>query len=133
MVGAQCRPSRESLVLEEGLRFGQTSAAETQWVTPVYGGAFRLVSRSLLGVTLRACPPPCGRLALLLRLRRPPGYGFRLRRTLPKCSASALGGGASRLASPSVTLAGHGQFNETEIATMYQNEVTLIGFPCNHA
>ena len=62
----------------------------------VHVRAFRLVSRPLLGVTLRAFPTPCGRLALLLRVPRPPGYGFRLRRTLGKCRASALGAGATR-------------------------------------
>jgi len=59
-------------------------------------GFIRLVSRPLLGVTLRACPAPCGRLALLLPLRGPWVYGFHLRRTLRKCRASALGAGASR-------------------------------------
>ncbi len=38
------------------------------------------------------------------------------------------GGGASRLASPSVTRAGYGKFNETEITTMYQNKAILMGF-----
>jgi single-strand DNA-binding protein len=90
--------------------------------------AFRPVSRPLLGVTLRAFPAPCGRLALLLRVPRPPGYGFRLRRTLRKCRASALGAGATRWHSPRVTRAGYGKFNETEITIMYQNKVTLIGF-----
>ena len=93
----------------------------------------RLVSRPLLGVTLRAYPAPCGRLALLLRLRRPSGYGFHLRRTLRKCRPWHLGAGPTRLASPSVTRAGYGKFNETEITTMYQNKVTLIGFLGNDA
>jgi hypothetical protein len=43
--------------------------------------------------------------ALLLRLRRPTGYGFHLRRTHRKCRAWHLGAGASRLASPGVTRA----------------------------
>src|ERR1044072_9355606 len=44
-----------------------------------------------------------------------------------------LGKRASRLAWPSVTRAGYGKFNETEITTMYQNKVTLIGFLGNDA
>src|SRR5580692_6875778 len=39
-----------------------------------------------------------------------------------------LGAGPTRSASPSVTRAGYGKFNETEITTMYSNKVTLIGF-----
>src|SRR6185437_15723315 len=97
-------------------------------VTLAHVRAFRLVSRPLLGITLRAYPAPCGRLALLLWLRHPPGYGFRLRRTLRKCRASALGAGATRSLARRVTRAGYGKFNETEIITMYQNKVTLIGF-----
>jgi single-strand DNA-binding protein len=44
-----------------------------------------------------------------------------------------LGAGPTRLASPSVTRAGYGKFNETEITTMYSNKVTLIGFLGNDA
>jgi single-strand DNA-binding protein len=40
----------------------------------------------------------------------------------------ALGSRAHSLALPSVTRAGYGKFNETEITTMYSNKVTLIGF-----
>ena len=65
-------------------------------VTSAHMRAFCLVSHPLLGITLRAYPAPCGKLALLLWLRPPPGYGFRLRRTLRKCRASALGAGATR-------------------------------------
>ena len=78
------------------LRFGRTFAAERRESDFGPEGFIRLVSRPLLGVTLRAYPAPCGRLALLLRLRRPSGYGFQLRRTLRKCRASALGAGATR-------------------------------------
>ena len=39
-----------------------------------------------------------------------------------------LGSRGHSLASPRVTRAGYGKFNETEITTMYQNKVTLIGF-----
>src|SRR6185437_3294345 len=38
-----------------------------------------------------------------------------------------LGSRATRWHSPRVTRAGYGKFNETEITTMYQNKVTLIG------
>jgi single-strand DNA-binding protein len=44
-----------------------------------------------------------------------------------------LGSWGHSLASPSVTRAGYGKFNETEITTMYQNKVTLIGFLGNDA
>jgi single-strand DNA-binding protein len=71
--------------------------------------------------------------ALLLRLRRPSGYGFQLRRTLRKCRAWHLGAGPTRSASPGVTRAGYGKFNKTEITTMYSNKVTLIGFLGNDA
>ena len=77
-------------------RFGRISAAEKREDDFGPEGFIRLVSRPLLGVTLRAYPAPRGRLALLLRLRRPSGYGFQLRRTLRKCRASALGAGATR-------------------------------------
>lgn len=43
--------------------------------------------------------------ALLLRQRRPMGYGFHLRRTHRKCRAWHLGAGASCLALPGVTRA----------------------------
>ena len=46
--------------------------------------------------------------ALLLRLRRPPGYGFHLWWTHRKCRAWHLGAGASRLAPPGVTRARSG-------------------------
>jgi len=39
-----------------------------------------------------------------------------------------LGRRGLSLALPCVTRAGYGKFNETEITTMYQNKVTLIGF-----
>ena len=45
----------------------------------------------------------------------------------------ALGSRAGSLASRRVTRAGYGKFNETEITTMYQNKVTLIGFLGNDA
>src|SRR5271163_397220 len=74
-------------------------------------------------------------LALLLRLRRPAGYGFppnlvrkkrpkRLLRTLRKCRASALGSMAHSLNwCPDQDR----EIPQTE-TLMYQNKVTLIGF-----
>jgi len=58
---------------------------------------------SLARSLLRAFATPCGRLALLLRLHRPTGYGFHLRWTLRKCRASALGVAPTRIASQGVT------------------------------
>ena len=68
--------------------------------------------------------------ALLLRLRRPSGYGFQLRRTLRKCRPWHLGAGPTSLISDPSKI---GKFNATEITTMYQNKVTLIGFLGNDA
>jgi hypothetical protein len=59
----------------------------------------------LLGHCFGAIATPCGKLALLLRLRRPTGYGFHLRWTLRKCRVSALGVAPTRIASPGVTRA----------------------------
>ncbi len=69
------------------------------------------VSRPLLGFTLRGQTGARRLGALLLRLRRPSGYGFQLRRTLRKCRAWHLGAGFTRSASPGVTRAGYGKFN----------------------
>jgi single-strand DNA-binding protein len=44
-----------------------------------------------------------------------------------------LGSGGHSLASRRVTRAANGKYNETEITTMYQNKVTLIGFLGNDA
>jgi single-strand DNA-binding protein len=44
-----------------------------------------------------------------------------------------LGSRGHSLALPCVTRAGYGKFNKTEITTMYQNKVTLIGFLGNDA
>jgi single-strand DNA-binding protein len=93
----------------------------------------RLVSRPLLGVTLRDLTGALRHGALLLPLCGPTGYGFQLRRTLRKCRAWHLGAGPTRSASPGVTRAAFGNFNKTEITTMYQNKVTLIGFLGNDA
>ena len=49
-------------------------------------------------------------------------------RAPPRKHSLALGSRAHSLALPSVTRAGYGKFNETEITTMYSNKVTLIGF-----
>src|ERR1700677_1651753 len=92
---------------------------------------------------LPVCIPPFARsllrglsgalrqLALLLRLRRPTGYGFR---TGPSVNAELrhLGAGPSRLAPPGVTRARSGNSTNGD-TTMYQNKVTLIGFLGNDA
>jgi single-strand DNA-binding protein len=54
-------------------------------------------------------------------------------RAPPRKHSLALGSRAHSLASLRVTRAGSGKFNETEITTMYQNKVTLIGFLGNDA
>ena len=54
-------------------------------------------------------------------------------RAPPRKHSLALGSRAHSLASLGVTRAGYGKFNETEITTMYQNKVTLIGFLGNDA
>ena len=46
-------PFAERMPFDRWLRFGQPSAAEVQGVTSVHERAFRLVSRPLLGITLR--------------------------------------------------------------------------------
>src|ERR1700677_3788467 len=92
---------------------------------------------------LPVCIPPYARsllrglsgalrqLARLLRLRRPPVYGFP-----PGPSVNAelrhLGAGPSRLAPPGVTRARSGNSTNGD-TTMYQNKVTLIGFLGNDA
>src|ERR1700677_1509408 len=92
---------------------------------------------------LPVCIPPYARsllrglsgalrqLALLLRLRRPPGYGFP---SGPSVNAELrhLGAGPSRLAPPGVTRARSGNSTNGD-TTMYQNKVTLIGFLGNDA
>src|ERR1017187_283423 len=84
---------------------------------------------------LRASSCALRQLALLLRLRRPAGYGFppnlvrkkhpkRFLRTLRKCRASALGSMAHSLNwCPDQDR----EIPQTE-TLMYQNKVTLIGF-----
>ena len=62
----------------------------------VHMGAFRSYPVLCTGSRFGPFPAPGGRLALLLPLRGPSGYGFQLRRTLRKCRASALGAGATR-------------------------------------
>jgi single-strand DNA-binding protein len=54
-------------------------------------------------------------------------------RAPPRKHSLALGSRAHSLALRRVTRAGYGKFNETEITTMYQNKVTLIGFLGNDA
>jgi single-strand DNA-binding protein len=117
-------------------------------MTWVHWGASRLVSRPLLGVTLRGQTGALRHGVVLLRLRRPCGVSVPPQRSLNAAAKNAaqtsfgprqestpwhLGAGPTRLASPSVTRAGYGKFNETEITTMYSNKVTLIGFLGNDA
>jgi len=80
----------------KGLRMAQTFAAEERWLHVVQIALCRPVSRPLLGITLRGQSGALRLGALLLRLRRPSGYGFRLRRTLRKCRAWHLGAGPTR-------------------------------------
>lgn len=55
------RPAfNETLAIRSELRFGQTSAAEKYEGDFDTEGFIRLVSRPLLGVTLRGYPAPCG-------------------------------------------------------------------------
>src|ERR1700678_2183540 len=89
---------------------------------------------------LPVCIPPFARsllrglsgalrqLALLLRLRRPAGYGFR---SGPSVNAELrhLGAGPTSL---KVTRASSGNSTNGD-TTMYQNKVTLIGFLGNDA
>jgi len=93
---AQYRPSEDWFQRGRGLRLVELSVAGIIGMTLAHMGAFRSYPVLCVGFTLRACPAPCGRLALLLPLRGPPGYGFQLRRTLRKCRASTLGAGATR-------------------------------------
>lgn len=54
-------------------------------------------------------------------------------RAPPRKHSLALGSRAHSLATRRVTRAAYGNFNETEITTMYSNKVTLIGFLGNDA
>ena len=54
-------------------------------------------------------------------------------RAPPRKHSLALGSRAHSLGFACVTRAGYGNFNETEITTMYSNKVTLIGFLGNDA
>src|ERR1700721_3229664 len=80
---------------------------------------------------LRGLSGALRQLALLLRLRRPAGYGFP---SGPSVNAELrhLGAGPSRLAPPGVTRARSGNSTNGD-TTMYQNKVTLIGFLGNDA
>ena len=117
-------------------------------MTVVHRGIFRLVSRPLFGVTLRGLTGARRHGVVLLRLQRPSGISVPPKRSLKAAADYAaqtsfgprqestpwhLGAGPTRLASPGVTRAGYGKFNNTEINTMYQNKVTLIGFLGNDA
>src|SRR5271154_2946405 len=148
MEGVRCRPATEWVRQEVWLRWGRTLHAWTQRMTTVHLGVFRLVSRPLLGVTLRGQTGALRLGVVLLRLQRPFGVSVPPKRSLKAAAKNTaqtslrprqentpwhLGAGPTRLASPSVTRAGYGKFNETEITTMYSNKVTLIGFLGNDA
>jgi single-strand DNA-binding protein len=147
--GACERPSFSgSCAAAERLRLWRTSGIETWWSDCGPVGALRLVSRPLLGVTLGAFPAPCGTRSSASRSAPLGGLGSSRnkfanrrhrtpRKPLPgpaeKADLRHLGAGPTRQASPGVTRAGYGKFNETEITIMYQNKVTLIGFLGNDA
>ena len=133
----------KSLPLRMRLRLEQTSRAEMKRMTWVHWGAFRLVSRPLLGVTLRGQnrrPAARRRSASTTSPLRGLGSSqkkFESRsnerctnffRAPPRKHSLALGSRAHSLGFACVTRAGYGKFNETEITTMYSNKVTLIGF-----
>jgi single-strand DNA-binding protein len=115
-------------------------------MTRAHAGIFRLVSRPLFGVTLRGLTGARQHGVVLLRFQRPCGVSVPPIRSLKAAAAlrKLLSGPTKKallgtwepgpsLASPSVTRAGYGKFNKTEINTMYQNKVTLIGFLGNDA
>ncbi len=110
-------------------------------------GFIRLVSRPLPGHGFGAKPAPCGTASFCFAFSAPAGSRF-LPREVCKHAARAphkLLSGPSQKAllgtwepGPlahvvNVTRAGYGNYNETEITTMYQNKVTLIGFLGNDA
>ena len=67
------RPSFErTLASNNELRFGRTSAAETRTGDFDTEGFIRLVSRPLLGVTLRGYPAPCGSSLFCFDFATPP-------------------------------------------------------------
>ena len=122
------RPSfKGTLAASVKLRFERTSAAETRRSDVGPEGVFRFVFRPLLGVTLRGYPAPCGTALFCFDF-------VALRVTVSICdgpSANAELGTwepGPLLGFAGVTRAGYGKINNTEIATMYQNKVTLIGF-----
>ena len=129
-----------AIASRSGLRFERTSAAEwnesdsVQWVPSASYPV--LCSGSRFGAFRR--PAAWRRSAF----SEPPGTSLKSRskgrrsnffRAPPRKRSLALGSRALSLASPRVTRAGYGKFNETEITTMYQNKVTLIGFLGNDA
>jgi len=108
-------PFVNSLPLRMRLRLEQTSSAEMKRMTWVHKGAFRLVSRPLLGVTLRGQTGALRLGVVLLRLRRPCRVSVPPKRSLKAAATNAaqtsfgprqestpwhLGAGPTRLASP---------------------------------
>ena len=67
---------------EMGCGLGEHSTAEIERLTSVHRGAFRLVSRPLLGVTLRGQTGALRLGVVLLRLRRPCGVSVPPKRSL---------------------------------------------------
>ncbi len=100
-----------------------------------------------MGSRFGAKPAPCGTASFCFAYSALQGLGssqkkFENRgnerrtnfcRAPPRKHSLALGSRAHSLALPSVTRAGYGKFNETEITNMYSNKVTLIGFLGNDA
>src|SRR5581483_2833427 len=99
-------------------------------VTSAHLRAFRLVSRPLLGITLRGLSGALRHGVALLRLRRPCGVSEPPRTSLKTAAKDAaqtssgphqestpwhLGAGPTRSLARWVTRAGYGNFNETEI------------------
>jgi single-strand DNA-binding protein len=129
------------------LRFGRTTAPGSKGWLSVHWGVIRLVSRPLLGVTLRGQTGARRLGVVLLRLQRPAGHGTsrnkfvsrgKKRRTNffrapPGKHSLALGSRAHSLGFAWCDPSRIREFNETENITMYQNKVTLIGFLGNDA
>ena len=94
--GGCSRPSSHGAVATPmGLRLGRTPRAETRKLTVVHRGAFRLVSRPLLGVTLRGQTGALRLGVVLLRFQRPCGVSVPPRTSLKaaaKCAAQTSSG-----------------------------------------
>ena len=116
-----------------GCGLGELLPPRSEELTSVHWELFRLVSRPLLGITLRGLSGALRLGARSASASPPSGLRFPSTTDPPQMQSLALGSRAHSLALPGVTRAGYGKFNETEITTMYQNKVTLIGFLGNDA